>query len=255
MDRYERLEQIDYKSARDVVTEADHLSEALILDAIRATYPGRRDPRRGDRRASGGRGRGADLGPWPGLDRRPARRHRELRERHPVLLRLDRPGRRRPAGRRGRPRPDARRVVRGRRRRPRHPGRPADPCVGQGQALRLRRLDGAQRTDGDLAGPQRPQGHPHPALDGLGGARARVRRQRPLRRVHPAGRALDVGHRRGRADRGAGRRLRHRDRRRAVVRRRQARPGRSARWPPRSPITRRCWRSSSSLGRATVQRP
>jgi len=39
MDRYERLEQIDYKSARDVVTEADHLSEALILDAIRARYP------------------------------------------------------------------------------------------------------------------------------------------------------------------------------------------------------------------------
>lgn len=39
MDRYERLEQIDYKSARDVVTEADHLSEALILDAIRERYP------------------------------------------------------------------------------------------------------------------------------------------------------------------------------------------------------------------------
>ena len=39
MDHYERLEQIDYKSARDVVTEADHLSEALILDAIRASYP------------------------------------------------------------------------------------------------------------------------------------------------------------------------------------------------------------------------
>ena len=39
MDRYERLERIDYKSARDVVTEADHLSEALILDAIRARYP------------------------------------------------------------------------------------------------------------------------------------------------------------------------------------------------------------------------
>jgi myo-inositol-1(or 4)-monophosphatase len=39
MDHYERLEQIDYKSARDVVTEADHLSEALILDAIRARYP------------------------------------------------------------------------------------------------------------------------------------------------------------------------------------------------------------------------
>ena len=40
MDRYERLERIDYKSARDVVTEADHLSEALILEAIRARYPG-----------------------------------------------------------------------------------------------------------------------------------------------------------------------------------------------------------------------
>jgi myo-inositol-1(or 4)-monophosphatase len=39
MDRYERLEQIDYKSARDVVTEADHLSEALIVDAIQARYP------------------------------------------------------------------------------------------------------------------------------------------------------------------------------------------------------------------------
>jgi myo-inositol-1(or 4)-monophosphatase len=39
MDHYERLEQIDYKSARDVVTEADHLSEALILDAIRETFP------------------------------------------------------------------------------------------------------------------------------------------------------------------------------------------------------------------------
>lgn len=40
MDRYERLERIDYKSARDVVTEADHQSEALILDAIRTRYPG-----------------------------------------------------------------------------------------------------------------------------------------------------------------------------------------------------------------------
>jgi Archaeal fructose-1,6-bisphosphatase and related enzymes of inositol monophosphatase family len=39
MDRYERLEQIDYKSARDVVTEADHESEALIIEAIRARFP------------------------------------------------------------------------------------------------------------------------------------------------------------------------------------------------------------------------
>jgi len=40
MDRYERVERIDYKSARDVVTDVDHLSEALILEAIRATFPG-----------------------------------------------------------------------------------------------------------------------------------------------------------------------------------------------------------------------
>jgi myo-inositol-1(or 4)-monophosphatase len=40
MDRYERLERIDYKSARDVVTEADHLSEALIVEAIQRRYPG-----------------------------------------------------------------------------------------------------------------------------------------------------------------------------------------------------------------------
>lgn len=39
MDRYERVGQIDHKSARDVVTEVDHLSEALIIDAIRARYP------------------------------------------------------------------------------------------------------------------------------------------------------------------------------------------------------------------------
>ncbi len=40
MDRYERLERIHHKSARDVVTEADHLSEELILAAIHAHSPG-----------------------------------------------------------------------------------------------------------------------------------------------------------------------------------------------------------------------
>src|SRR6266705_5822447 len=40
MDRYERLERIHHKSARDVVTEADHLSEELILSAIRVHGPG-----------------------------------------------------------------------------------------------------------------------------------------------------------------------------------------------------------------------
>jgi myo-inositol-1(or 4)-monophosphatase len=39
MERYERLEQIEHKSAKDVVTEVDHLSEALIFDAIRGRFP------------------------------------------------------------------------------------------------------------------------------------------------------------------------------------------------------------------------
>src|SRR5512141_1956252 len=39
MERYERVEQIEHKSAKDVVTEVDHLSEALIFEAIRARFP------------------------------------------------------------------------------------------------------------------------------------------------------------------------------------------------------------------------
>ena len=38
-DSYERLERIDYKSKRDVVTNADYASEHLVIDAIRARYP------------------------------------------------------------------------------------------------------------------------------------------------------------------------------------------------------------------------
>jgi myo-inositol-1(or 4)-monophosphatase len=40
MDRYDRLERIHHKSPTDVVTEADHLSEELVIAAIRRTYPG-----------------------------------------------------------------------------------------------------------------------------------------------------------------------------------------------------------------------
>lgn len=40
VERFEKVEHIDYKSAKDVVTEVDHLSEGLIIDAIRAAYPG-----------------------------------------------------------------------------------------------------------------------------------------------------------------------------------------------------------------------
>jgi myo-inositol-1(or 4)-monophosphatase len=39
MERYERVERVDYKSARDIVTEVDHLSEELIIAAIRDRYP------------------------------------------------------------------------------------------------------------------------------------------------------------------------------------------------------------------------
>jgi myo-inositol-1(or 4)-monophosphatase len=39
-DSYERLEQVDYKSKRDVVTNADYASEKLVIDAIRDRYPG-----------------------------------------------------------------------------------------------------------------------------------------------------------------------------------------------------------------------
>ena len=40
LERFEKVERIDFKSAKDVVTEVDHLSEALIIDAIRAEHPG-----------------------------------------------------------------------------------------------------------------------------------------------------------------------------------------------------------------------
>jgi fructose-1,6-bisphosphatase/inositol monophosphatase family enzyme len=39
-ERYEHVEHIEHKSSKDVVTEVDHLSEALILDAIRRRFPG-----------------------------------------------------------------------------------------------------------------------------------------------------------------------------------------------------------------------
>ena len=37
---YERIERIDYKSKRDVVTNADYASERLVIEAIRDRYPG-----------------------------------------------------------------------------------------------------------------------------------------------------------------------------------------------------------------------
>lgn len=74
MDRYERLERIRHKSAKDVVTEADHLSEELMIRAIRARHPddgilaeesGAHDARSGDPVAAG-RGRTWVLDPLDG---------------------------------------------------------------------------------------------------------------------------------------------------------------------------------------------
>jgi myo-inositol-1(or 4)-monophosphatase len=39
LELYERLERIVHKGPGDVVTEADHLSEALIIEAIRGSFP------------------------------------------------------------------------------------------------------------------------------------------------------------------------------------------------------------------------
>jgi myo-inositol-1(or 4)-monophosphatase len=39
MDRYERLEQIQAKGPRDVVTEVDHLCEDLVMRAVQERYP------------------------------------------------------------------------------------------------------------------------------------------------------------------------------------------------------------------------
>jgi len=40
MDLYERLDKVEFKSEKDVVTEADHRSEAAIIERISAAFPG-----------------------------------------------------------------------------------------------------------------------------------------------------------------------------------------------------------------------
>jgi myo-inositol-1(or 4)-monophosphatase len=39
MERYERLERVEAKGPRDVVTEVDHICEKLVMDAVRERYP------------------------------------------------------------------------------------------------------------------------------------------------------------------------------------------------------------------------
>jgi myo-inositol-1(or 4)-monophosphatase len=71
-DRYERVERIDHKSAKDVVTDVDHRCEALILGTIRERFPddGILAEESGAHRGPARRGRGA---PAPGADDAPAR--------------------------------------------------------------------------------------------------------------------------------------------------------------------------------------
>lgn len=61
LERYERVGEVSYKSAKDVVTEVDHLSEALILGAIRERFPtdGILAEESGEHRGRGGRKAGA----------------------------------------------------------------------------------------------------------------------------------------------------------------------------------------------------
>ena len=89
MERYEKLERIVHKSEHDVVTEVDHLSEDLIIGAIREAFPTdsflaeESGHHAGQLRAVRRRRQGG----WPGVGDRSARRHHQLRQRHPILLR------------------------------------------------------------------------------------------------------------------------------------------------------------------------
>ena len=176
MDRYERVERIDYKSARDVVTEVDHLSEALIIAAIRERYPGDGILAEESGAHAGGEGDAPTSGSGRVWIIDPVDGTINYANGIPffcVSIGLAVDGR--PTGGR-RPRPDPRRALRGRGRRAGDAQRRADRGLRQGQAVGLRRpmaLSGrsvvsraraVRKADPDLA------------LDGLGGAGAGVRR-------------------------------------------------------------------------------
>ena len=75
--------RVEEKAKNDVVSIADRESEAVIRRVLLGAFPARPLSRRGD--GAHGRGRDGSL-----VDRRPARRHGELRARLPALGRLDR---------------------------------------------------------------------------------------------------------------------------------------------------------------------
>ena len=89
-ERYERVGRIDHKSAKDVVTDVDHLSEELILGAIRERFPGdgilaeesgaheagahEAGSQEAGARGAGSHEPGAEPGKPPGAHRQPRRR-------------------------------------------------------------------------------------------------------------------------------------------------------------------------------------
>ena len=160
------------KEHRDVVTAADLASEKLVIEGLRTLTPGRRDPLRGSGRERIGRGRA--------LDRRPARRHRELRRRPALVLRDPRLSGERAHPARHHPRPGRASIARlpgGWRRRDR---RTAGRRVGDGASRRRRRLGGADLALLRRGGQRERRCHPPP------------RRPYARRAHHRLGRARDV---------------------------------------------------------------
>ena len=214
MDRYERVERVDYKSARDVVTEVDHLSEELIIAAIRARFPddGILAEESGEHVAvageapSSGQGRTWIVDPVDGTIN-----YANGIPFFCVSIGLAVDGR--PAV--GcRPRSESARDVCGHRRRTGHARGPRGRGLGEGEAERLRGPSRARRAAARDPDAPDPQGDPGRADDGLGGTRHRVRRRRAVRCLRPGGRPVELGHRRRRPDRRAQRCSRHGDGRR-----------------------------------------
>ena len=258
MDRYGRLERIVHKGEHDLVTEADTLSESPSSTRSAGPLPGDGHPRRGvgrgprDQAALPSAPQPSPAGGPTGVDRRPARRHSQLRERHPVLLRQHRTGDRWAAV--GvvstHPRRPCSPRWRARARRRRH----TNPPPQQREADRLRvplslpRRGWAPRRDriGRAIRVSRNMGSAALAIAYLG--------ERPLRCLCPGRRPVAMGHLCRGPYRRRGRRPADESRRPAVVRLEpRFEVDRAVRCRP--PITRRCSRCSLDRLAAVLGHP
>ena len=205
MDRYERVERIDYKSARDVVTEVDHLSEALIIAAIRERFPGDGILAEESGAHAGGEGDAPTSGSGRVWIIDPVDGTINYANGIPFFcvsigLAVD-----------GRPSVG---VVLDPTRDELFAAAADGPATLNGEPITASDKDKLSDFVVQMAlsgrsvvepGEGGPQADPDLALDGLVGARPGLRRERPVRRVHPAERDVDLGRRRGRPDRRAGR--------------------------------------------------